>query len=69
MKPLFFILALTLLPTSSFANSPKTPAPETKAPAYRLIHSRTGNEMTLAQVADALAARDHELQEFSSRAW
>jgi uncharacterized iron-regulated protein len=58
MKPLFFILALTLLPTGSFANPPKTPAPEIKPPAYRLIHSRTGNELTLAQVADELATRD-----------
>jgi uncharacterized iron-regulated protein len=58
MKPLFFILALTLLSTGSFAKPPKTPAPKTKAPAYRLIHSRTGNEMTLAQLAEELAARD-----------
>jgi uncharacterized iron-regulated protein len=58
MKPLFFILAVTLFPTGSFANPPKTPAPETKAPVYRVIHSRTGNEMPLAQVADELAARD-----------
>jgi uncharacterized iron-regulated protein len=58
MKPLFSILALTLLPTSYFANPPKTTALETKPPAYRLIHSRTGKEMTLAQLADELAARD-----------
>ncbi|SRR5579883_54628 len=58
MKPLFIALALTLLPTDSFVNPPKTPEPETKPPVYRLIHSRTGNEMTLAQVADELAARD-----------
>jgi len=58
MKPLFSILALTLLPTCYFANPPKTTASEIKPPAYRLIHSRTGKEMTLTQVADELAARD-----------
>jgi uncharacterized iron-regulated protein len=58
MKPLFPILALSLLPTGSFANPPKTPTPENRAPAYRLIHCRTGNEMTLAQVAEELAVRD-----------
>jgi len=58
MKPLFFILALTLLPPNSFANPPKTPVPEINLPAYRLIHCRSGNAMTLAQVAEELAARD-----------
>jgi len=58
MKPLFSILALTLLPTCYFANPPKTTASEIKPPAYRLIHSRTAKEMTLTQVADELAARD-----------
>jgi uncharacterized iron-regulated protein len=58
MKPLLPILALTLLPTCCFADSPKTAVPETKPPAYRLIHCRAGKEMTLAQVADELGARD-----------
>jgi uncharacterized iron-regulated protein len=58
MKSLFSILSLTLFPTWCFADPPKTTAPQTKLPAYRLIHCRTGKEMTLAQVADELAARD-----------
>jgi uncharacterized iron-regulated protein len=58
MKPLLSILALTLLPTCCFADSPKSIAPETKLPAHRFIHSRTGKEMRLAEVADELAARD-----------
>ena len=32
-----------------------TPAP---AASYRIVHARTGQEMTLAQLADELAARD-----------
>src|SRR6516225_782122 len=58
MKPLWSILALTLLPTWCFADSPKATAPQTKLPVHRFIHSRTGKEMTLAQVADELAERD-----------
>ena len=58
MNPLLSTLALALLPTCCFADSPKSTAPETKPPAHRFIHSRTGMEMTLAQVADELAARD-----------
>jgi uncharacterized iron-regulated protein len=58
MKPLLSVLALTLAPTCCFADSPKNTAAETKLPAHRFIHSRTGKEMTLAQVADELAARD-----------
>jgi len=58
MKLLFSILALSLLPTCYSANPPKTTTPEIKPPAYRLIHSRTGKEMTLMQVADELAMRD-----------
>jgi uncharacterized iron-regulated protein len=58
MKPLFSVLAFALLPPWSFANPPKTSAPETKLPPHRLIHSRTGKELTLAQLADELAARD-----------
>jgi uncharacterized iron-regulated protein len=58
MKPLFSILALILLPTCCLADPPKTAVPETKPPVHRFIHSRTGKEMTLAQVADELAARD-----------
>jgi uncharacterized iron-regulated protein len=57
MKPLFAILALALLPACCFANPQKT-APETKPPAYRLIQSRTGKELTLTQLADELAGRD-----------
>jgi uncharacterized iron-regulated protein len=41
------------------APEPRPASPkEAKAPPYRLIHSRTGKEMTLAQLADELAARD-----------
>lgn len=58
MKTLFIFLTLSLIPTSSHASPQKTPAPQIKSPAFRFIHSRTGNEMTLAQVADELAARD-----------
>jgi uncharacterized iron-regulated protein len=58
MKPLFSILALSFLPTWCFADPPKTTRPEIKLPAYRLIQTRTGKEMTLTQVADELAARD-----------
>ena len=62
MKPGFALLAhafvLALVPTGSFAGPPKATAPETKPPVYRFIQSRTGKELTLAQVADELAARD-----------
>jgi uncharacterized iron-regulated protein len=58
MKPVFAILAYALLPTCCFANPPKATAPESKPTVYRFIQSRTGKEMTLAQVADELAARD-----------
>jgi uncharacterized iron-regulated protein len=58
MKPLFSILALSLLPTCCFADPPKATASENKPPAPRFIHGRTRKEMTLAQVADELAARD-----------
>jgi len=52
------ILSLILLHTGSFADPPRSAAPQVKLPAYRLIHCRTGKEMTLAQVADELAGRD-----------
>jgi uncharacterized iron-regulated protein len=58
MNSLLSIFALALIPTCSFANPPQSTAAETKPPAYRLIHGRTGKEMTLAQVADELATRD-----------
>ena len=58
MKLLVSILALSLLPTCYSANPPKTTTPEIKAPAYRLIHSRTGKELTLMELADELAMRD-----------
>jgi uncharacterized iron-regulated protein len=58
MKPLLLILALVLLPTWCFANPPQAAAPDIKPPAYRVIHSRTGKELTLTQVADELATRD-----------
>jgi uncharacterized iron-regulated protein len=57
MKRLLLILALALLP-ACFANPPQAAAPDIKPPAYRVIHSRTGKELTLTQVADELAARD-----------
>ncbi|MFN0067742.1 MAG: ChaN family lipoprotein [Limisphaerales bacterium] len=49
MTRLTTILAVALMPAMGFAEPP---------PAYRLVQSRTGQEMTLAQVADELAARD-----------
>ncbi|HEV8066303.1 MAG TPA: ChaN family lipoprotein [Planctomycetaceae bacterium] len=58
MKLLVSILALSLLTTCYSANPPKTTTPEIKAPAYRLIHSRTGKELTLMELADELAMRD-----------
>jgi uncharacterized iron-regulated protein len=58
MKPVFAILAITLLTTCCFAGPPKATAPESKPPVYRLIQSRTGKETTLTQVADELAGRD-----------
>ena len=58
MKLLLSILAFISLLTFYIADQPKTTAPETKPLEYRLVHSRTGKEMTLAQVADELAARD-----------
>jgi uncharacterized iron-regulated protein len=58
MKSVFALLAVALLPTCCFASPPKATAPESKPPVYRFIQSRTGKEMTLAQVADELAARD-----------
>jgi uncharacterized iron-regulated protein len=58
MKRLLLILALALLPTCGFANPPQATAPHIKPPAYRVIHSRTGKELTLTQVAEELATRD-----------
>lgn len=58
MKLLLSLLTFGLLPTCYFANPPLTTALETKPPAYRFIHGRSGKEMTLAQVADELATRD-----------
>lgn len=58
MNLLFSILTLSLLPTCYFANPPKTTTPEIKPLAYRVIHSRTGKELTLMQLADELAMRD-----------
>ncbi len=58
MKPVFAILAFALLTTCCIASPPKATAPESKPPVYRILQSRTGKEMTLAQVADELAARD-----------
>jgi uncharacterized iron-regulated protein len=58
MKPLFAVLTLTLLTTRSFGEPPKAAPPVSKPPAYRIIHSRTGKEMTLPQLADELAGRD-----------
>ncbi len=58
MKLHLFILALILLPTFSLADLPSTASPETKSPAYRIVHSRTGKELTLTRIADELAAQD-----------
>src|SRR5262249_26987408 len=58
MKHLPPFLAIALLPTCSFADPPNTTVPQTQLPAYRLMQCRTGKEMTLAQVAEELAARD-----------
>lgn len=58
MKSVFTIPAFILLSTFCIAGPPKATAPESKRPAYRVIQSRTGKEMTLAQLADELATRD-----------
>jgi uncharacterized iron-regulated protein len=58
MKLISSILALALISSCSLADPPKTTATEVKPPPYRLIHGRTGREMTLAQLADELAERD-----------
>lgn len=57
MKPPVSILAFVLLPAAALADPPAATAPDTK-PAYRLVHSRTGQEVTLARAADDLAAQD-----------
>jgi uncharacterized iron-regulated protein len=57
MNPLS-MLALFLLHPSFFDDPLKTAGPEEKLPAYRVVHCRTGKELTLAQLADDLASRD-----------
>ncbi len=56
MKLLLFTVAIIQL-ASWYVPDPAQAAEE-NPPGYRLVHSRTGEEMTLAQVADELAARD-----------
>jgi len=58
MKPPTLVLAFALLPALNSADMPRPDAPDARVPAHRFIHSRTGQELTLAQVADELAARD-----------
>jgi uncharacterized iron-regulated protein len=58
MKRLFAILAVTFLTARCLADPPKATPPASKPPAYRIVHSRTGKELTLTQLADELAGRD-----------
>lgn len=54
------VLALALFPHAVQAQpaSPKPAVSEPKPPEFRLVHCRTGKEMTLPQLADELAAKD-----------
>lgn len=54
------VLTLALPPTEADAQPvPPTPAAaEATPPEYRVVHCRTGKELTLQQLADALAERD-----------
>jgi len=54
------LLALALLPHQVGAQpvSPKPAVVETKPAEFRVVHCRTGKEMTLSQLADELSARD-----------
>lgn len=54
------LLALALMPQEVVAQ-PDSPNPAVAAPKpaeYRVVHGRTGKEMTLQQLVDELAARD-----------
>jgi uncharacterized iron-regulated protein len=64
-QPTFLTLALALAASTVEAqvvppqpDPTKNTASEAKPPVYRLVHCRTGKEMTLPQFADELAARD-----------
>jgi uncharacterized iron-regulated protein len=58
MKQILAILLLIVLAIPCLG-APFLPGErKAKSPAYRLFHSRTGADLTLAQVADELAARD-----------
>ena len=66
-RPILMILAPALVLVASDVRaqevrpqpaSPGTADPAAGMPAHRLIHSRTGKELTLAQLADELATRD-----------
>jgi len=54
------LLALALPPHQVGAQpvSPKPAVVETKPAEFRVVHCRTGKEMTLSQLADELSARD-----------
>lgn len=54
------VLALALLPHPAWAQpvAPKPAVADAKPAEFRVVHCRTGKEVTLQQVADDLAARD-----------
>jgi len=58
MKRLFSVLAFLPLLLLPFSSTSGILAEAPKEPVYRIIHSRTGKELTLAQLADELSARD-----------
>jgi uncharacterized iron-regulated protein len=58
MKPFPLIVTLLLVPSIAFADPPRNHTPNLNLPAYRLIHSRTGKDLPIAEVADELASRD-----------
>lgn len=58
MKFTVRLLPVILLQAFFFSRIPLATSQETKAPVYRIVHSRTGKELTLAQLADELASRD-----------
>jgi uncharacterized iron-regulated protein len=51
---MLWLTTLLLLAVHTLPSASADPQP----PAYRLVHSRTGQEMTLTQLAEELAARD-----------
>lgn len=58
MKPLRSLLLSLSLLISPVGTSNWISAEEPNKPVYRIVHSRTGKELTLGQLADELAARD-----------